>query len=365
MVRRAGILCVLAAFLCQGQSHRISADRKWIASAEDGRLSIASVSGSGSSRPFGAERVGWQLSWSPSEDTLAVVRDHAVYTLSEKDGWRPVKVLEGGRNARPVGLLFSRDGKQLAISLRVSDHGSVRVVSLADGTAKELLTLPDGAILHSWAPDGKSILFWGDPSFSESIVADGADLYRVTVPRGEVRPLGVRTLPHVEMAELSPDGKYLTVAEANGRETWTHKRISVLDFSNGAKKFLTPANVAALSPAWSPTGAWIAYSAGPEEDASVREGPAATLGRVHLWMVRPDGSESRQLTFDEGYRDERPRWSADGKEIVFCRVNGAGQGSVWNMDAGGGTPVQVGPSFPLRGGMFGFYGFTDWSQAPE
>lgn len=145
-------------------------------------------------------------------------------------------------------------------------------------------------ILHSWTPDGKSILFWGDPSFSESPVADGASLYTVTVPEGEVRSLGVRTLPDVDLAEFSPDGKYLALTEGDGRETWTHKRIALLNISNHTKTFLTSEDVAALFPSWSPAGTWIAFSAGPDEDSTVREGPAATLGDVEVWVMRPDGS---------------------------------------------------------------------------
>ena len=366
-MRRAGILCVLSVLTCQAQSSRISADHKWIASTDHGQLTIASVSGGDSSLPLGSAPVGWHLVWSTSDDTLAVVRNEEVYTLSRKGRWRPVKVLDGGKNASPVGLLFSRDGKQLAVSLRdtAAGRGSVRVVSLEDGMTKELLTFANGIILHSWAPDGKTILFWDDPSFSESLVADGADLYMATVPGGEVRSLGVRTLPDVDLAEFSPEGKYLAMTVGNGRETWTRKRIALLDLSNGTKRFLTAENVAALFPSWSPAGTSIAFSAGPDEDASVREGPAATLGHVHIWSMRPDGSESRQLTFDPAYRDERPQWSADGREIEFCRVNAAGEGSVWRIDAGGGSPKQIGRSFPLDFGMFGFYGYTDWSQAAE
>lgn len=87
MMRAAAIFCVLATLTCQAQSTRISADQKWIASIDHGQLSIASVSGSDSSLPFGAERVGWQQLWSPAEDTLAVMQNEAVYTLSEKDRW--------------------------------------------------------------------------------------------------------------------------------------------------------------------------------------------------------------------------------------------------------------------------------------
>jgi hypothetical protein len=133
MILRAGILCVLSVLRCPAQSSRISTDQKWIASTDEGQLSITPVSGTNHSAPFGSERIGWQLVWSPSEDTIAVVRNEGVYTLSEKDGWRPVKAFEGEEKAIPLGLLFSRDGRQLAISLHVtvpdrSGRGNVTVV---------------------------------------------------------------------------------------------------------------------------------------------------------------------------------------------------------------------------------------------
>jgi len=370
-MRYAAILTLLAGLTCQAQSSRISADQKWVASSEHDRLTISSVSGAESSRPFGSEPIyGWQLLWSPSDDALAVVERNDVYLLSERDHWFPRKVFDGGESASPLGLLFSPDGKRLAISLRVSgvdglDRGTVKIANLRDGQVKDLLTLPDGIIFHSWTPDGTRILFWSDPDFSESLVADGAALYTATVPDGTMRPLEVRTLPHADLSEYSPDGKFLALTEGIGKETWTQKRISLLDLSSGTKTFLTPENAAALFPSWSPAGELIAFAAGPDEVATTREGPDAKLGQVHIWVMKPDGSELRQLTFDPAYRDERPRWSGSGNTIVFCRVNAAGEGSVWRIDAAGSAPERIGRSFPLEYGMFGFYGYTDSSQSAQ
>jgi WD40 repeat protein len=57
-----------------------------------------------------------------------------------------------------------------------------------------------------------------------------------------------------------------------------------------------------LSAAPSPDGRWIVlYAQSPQED---------------LFLVRPDGSDLRQLT-DDPHHDRTPRWSADGKWIFF------------------------------------------------
>jgi Tol biopolymer transport system component len=177
-----------------------------------------------------------------------------------------------------------------------------------------------------------------------------------------VRPLGVRTLVHRELSAYSPDGKFLALTEGGGRETWVQKRIALLNISTGSRVFLTSGKEAALFPSWSPSGAMIAYSSGPAESDLAREGAPAKLGRLHLWVMQSDGGQPRQLTSDPAYRDERPRWSADARSILFCRVSAAGAGSVWRIDAAGGRPQQIGDSFPLEDGTFGFYGYTDWSQ---
>jgi Tol biopolymer transport system component len=352
----------------QTRSPQFSAGQAWIAFTDHRQLIIKSRSGAESFLPFGSAPIEGRPRWSPAGDTLAVVKDADVYALRARDHWSPVKVFAGVETASLLGLLFSPDGKQLAVSLRVAGDdgnqaGSVRVVTLSDPKRVDLLlTLPDGIILDRWTPDGKNILFWKDPDFSASVAADGLPLYAASVPGGNVKSQGAQTLPHNEFSDFSPDGKLLALAEGNGRETWTQKRISVLNVSSGAKIFLTSEKEAALFPSWSPNGELIAYAAGPDEAKTTREGPNATLGPVHLWLMKSDGSQRRQLTSDPAYRDERPQWSSDGTTIVFCRVNTAGEGSLWRVNATGVKPEQIGGSFPLNYGMFGFYGYTDWSQ---
>jgi Tol biopolymer transport system component len=266
-------------------------------------------------------------------------------------------------------LLFSPDGKRLAISVDVTGpgeyrSGGVKVIDLSDRTLTGF-TMRDGIILDKWTPDGKNILFWEDPDFSASFAADGLPLFAVSFPEGKVRSLGVETLAYPTVNQFSPDGRFLAVTEGTGRATWTNKRISVVDLLSGAKAALTPENFAALFPSWSPSGESIAYAAGPEVSDEVREGPDLTLGEVHIWVMKADGSQALQLTSDPAYRDQRPRWSADGKSIVFCRVSAAEEGSVWRVGATGGKPEQLAGPLALEDGMFGFYGYTDWGRTVD
>lgn len=63
------------------------------------------------------------------------------------------------------------------------------------------------------------------------------------------------------------------------------------------------------APAWSPHGEWLVFA-------------RSTDGRrsFHLYVMRADGSEVRQLT--RGRFDESPAWSPDGRWIAYVSTSG-------------------------------------------
>ncbi|MDH7516319.1 MAG: hypothetical protein QHI48_10670, partial [Bacteroidota bacterium] len=58
-----------------------------------------------------------------------------------------------------------------------------------------------------------------------------------------------------------------------------------------------------------------------------------------IYAVDIDGKNPRRLTDSPG-RDERPRWSPDGKTIAFISDRGGGQ-QVWLMNHDGSSPRQL------------------------
>jgi dipeptidyl aminopeptidase/acylaminoacyl peptidase len=70
----------------------------------------------------------------------------------------------------------------------------------------------------------------------------------------------------------------------------------------------------------SPDGRWAAFSA---VDVNLEE----NTRRSHLWVVPVEGGEARQLTFDKS-GEERPRWSPDGKSLLFVSAREGGS-QIW------------------------------------
>lgn len=71
---------------------------------------------------------------------------------------------------------------------------------------------------------------------------------------------------------------------------------------------------------WSPDGEWIAYSDGNNNS--------------DIWIIPATGGEPRQLTTDPG-NDILPRWSPDGKRLLFVSDRGSGQRNVWTISTDG------------------------------
>ncbi|HEC35587.1 MAG TPA: hypothetical protein ENI39_03530, partial [Anaerolineae bacterium] len=231
----------------------------------------------------------------------------------------------------------------------------------------ELYALPsppqDGLILAGWTPDGQSILFWRDPLFSASAAADGLPLLRLPLDGGEPVEVADFTLLHPDFWSVSPTGQQMALTVGSGRETWTNKRIVLLDLDTGVLEHLTDESVAAFSPTFSPDGRRIAYVAAPDV-GHVWGGDEAKAGTAQrrIWVMNMDGSDQHPVTGDPAYRDERPLWSADGTHVLFARLDEDGRASLWLMDAAGGAPRQVVAELTPAPEWFGYYGHIAWDD---
>jgi Tol biopolymer transport system component len=87
------------------------------------------------------------------------------------------------------------------------------------------------------------------------------------------------------------------------------------------------------SPAFSPDGQWVAFERAVDYDS----------GKGGLFLIRIDGSGLRRLT-DDALGAGYPRWSPDGKRILFGqRVEATtfAPGPLWVVDVAGGKPTPL------------------------
>jgi dipeptidyl aminopeptidase/acylaminoacyl peptidase len=85
-------------------------------------------------------------------------------------------------------------------------------------------------------------------------------------------------------------------------------------------------------PQISPDGKLVAYVVGSVD-------LAANKTASSIWLAPTDGGQPRQLT-NSGKRDRHPRWSPDGKRILFDS-NRSGAMQLWVIDLSGGEARQL------------------------
>ena len=192
-------------------------------------------------------------------------------------------IFEGGKVLRPFpGYAWSADGRTIV----ATQGGKIRRVDVASGA---VTTIPFTARV-------------------QRTISELAD----TQTRQSDSALAVK---FTRWQSASPDGRRLAF-QAVGR-VW------VMDLPNGTPRRLTPDGFVPFeyAPAWSPDGAWIAFTSWEDSVTG------------HLWKVRSTGGAPERLT-QRAAEYIHPAWSRDGTEIVLSRGAGEsrhGRGVVWNQ----------------------------------
>jgi TolB protein len=170
----------------------------------------------------------------------------------------------------------------------------------------------------AWSPDGRRLAFVRESGRN-------ADIYVADAAGRNVRRL-TRASSQEYSPSWSPDGR--RIAFASNREG--RFRIYVVRADGTGARRVSPRGGAgdSHSPSWSPDGRLIAFSSSH-----------ATPENPEIYVVRPDGSGLTRLTRTRGGvevlgDDAWPRWSPDGRRIVFSS-NRTGHGEVWIMRADG------------------------------
>jgi dipeptidyl aminopeptidase/acylaminoacyl peptidase len=204
--------------------------------------------------------------------------------------------------------------------------------------------------LVGWSPDAHWLLFFVDPLGSASIVADGIHLKALRVPDG--RSVPVATVLH-DRDYLGWCGSALVLAAGGDRLATHDKRLVVARAPDWKPRTLWRAPGRAVgSVACAPDGRSVAVLSQPAGGAA----DSGQQSRWQLWRVGLNGSRRLLDSPPKGWADESPRWSRDGRSILFVREQkNRGTLMLWRAGRITGPIADIG--FDL-----GYYGHHDWWQ---
>ncbi|MDE3165344.1 MAG: PD40 domain-containing protein, partial [Acidobacteriota bacterium] len=261
--------------------------------------------------------------WSPDGSRIAVQRaspagdDLVIVSL---DGRPEQKVASMG-----VGLAWSPDGKEIAYVAPYppAGTGGIRVHNLATGRGRDLTDprpLAEG--LLAWSPDGKQI------AFARSLTQSAQDLFVVPSRGGPARRVTIDNQITEGFAWTS-DSRELVFSSFRfgGSALW---RVPA--------KGGTPERIAAAAhhptyPALSPRANRLAFG--------------ESFGDSNIWQyerrLAPAGDapfHSPRCLICSTLEDDSPRWSPDGRKILFVSKR-TGSEDLWIADSDGGYPIQL------------------------
>ena len=213
--------------------------------------------------------------------------------------------------------------------------------------ATRSLVSPGPIELLHWSGDSRFVFFAIDPGGSGSIAADGLILRVVPAAGGAAHRLPVM-LPYPNY--MTWCGGRLVFTAGNDRVAIHHKQLDVA----GTPDWVARPLVRAAGRSWG------AVTCAPDRRSIVaqsqREGDDANFyaTRWQLWRVGLDGSQMRLTSPPAHHADESPRFSRDGRTILFVRSR-RGDGVLYALLDG----ALAGPLLSL-GHSDGYYGHQDW-----
>lgn len=208
-----------------------------------------------------------------------------------------------------VGPLIGGEPARLQFS-RVGPTRIGLFVANADGRNEHAL-LPADSLDYtpSFSADGKWIVFTSERGGS-------ADLFRVH-PDGSGLERLTDDPAYDDQGALSPDGS--TLAFVSSREGgFANLWLQDVSSPNRRARPIAKASAGSFRPSWSPDGKWIAFTSDRDTKRARWNGGWELVQSTALYIVRADGRSLRRLTEPGGYAGS-PRWSADGRRIVFYR----------------------------------------------
>jgi serine/threonine protein kinase/Tol biopolymer transport system component len=264
-----------------------------------------------------SELLGWDGTWLPNGDFL-MARNNELLQVSPASSRK-----FAGLPDYSYWFRWSPDGQALRFTVdETKGTHSIWEVSSSGGNPRRVL--PELAAEHdngTWTPDAKYFVFQVIRQNRVDIwaIREKGDLFH-KLDRG---PFRLTSGPmNFEAPQPSADGKKIY---AVGDQL----RAELVRYDAKSGQFLPYLEGASITDvSFSPDGQWVAYVTYPDGT---------------LWRSRIDGTQKLQLTAREPEIAFRPRWSPNGKEIVFSGGDSDHPPRLYVIAANGGTTR----SFPV------------------
>jgi len=270
----------------------------------------------GSARKLG-DTIGQAGAWSPDGSKLVYGNMNDLY-VAKGDGSEPRKIFSADN--RILDTTWSPDGSAIRFGVgdNLSNAASLIWEISADGSNAHVL-LPGWEQIPSqccgqWTSDGRYFIFQAQNNVWS--IEEKGGLFR----KPNRTPIQLTSGPMSFRSPISSkDGKKLFVVGVLVKGELTRYDTKTGQFA----PFLS--GVSATDVAFSRDGQWVVYVSFPDGI---------------LWKSKADGTQKTQLTFGTS-RPMLPRWSPDGKQILFFAFSSGQKPKMYTVSADGGTPLQM------------------------
>ena len=228
------------------------------------------------------------------------------------------------------GLHGSPNGRWIAVDVGCAAGSHTLLLQTVTGQVRPTAAEPwRSSFFLNWAPDGDSFLLRVDPI--------GDDLILLVDAR-DGRSVRMDTPPFTYDVAFSPDGGRVLYAVSRGlgfgSEMW------LMDWDGRNERVIAPADAGhGYPPAWSPDGRQVAFVARENPGDSAADVAAPYLeSNIHLADVA--SGRARAVTQFEGALTDGPAWSPDGAWLAFS-ADAGGVADVWLVEVASGAAQQV------------------------